>query len=211
MTDVPRMDRRRQFFFGMMLSTVLAGFFAIFMCLWRVVPSWAIGGWSLRAQYAFTPASSLDGLLRDYHRALDRGYSHALDLFLIDRLRDPVTIPEERNAILRFFSLRVPHSRAAPELFTLGMEWIGPVLEATDDADVEVRYGAVFFMEGLYLERRLYKPVIHADQDGPSVGLSRDERLMRAYIAFHEWWSLPAEQRDKRSPLGEAGLTINEP
>ena len=206
------MDTRRKLFVGMIVSTCLIGAFVLFLSLWRVVPSWVIGCWSLRTQYAFTPASSLDDLLRNYHRRLgDHGYSRPLDPFLIARLRNPTTAVEERDAILQFYSLRVPRSRANAELFSFGVEWIGPVLNATSGADAEVRSGAVFFMEGLYRGRELYKPVIYAEPDGPSVGLSQDEKVLRAYAAFHAWWALPSQQRDEQWPLDGIGIVIGEP
>ncbi len=211
MDDAARSLRRRQFIFGVIVSTVIAGFFAVFLCLWRVVPDWLVGQWSLRTQYALTPASSLDGLLRRYHQALDNGYSKALHGFLIPRLSDPSVSLEEQAAIVRFYCLRVPRSRARPELFTLGQSWIGNVLDATEDADAEVRRGAVFFMEGLYLGRELYKPVLFAEPDGPSAGMSREDAAQLAYVAYHAWWSLPPERRAERSPLEESGIAIGEP
>lgn len=206
------MDRRRKLFIGMIASAIVVGFFALFLSLWRVVPGWVIGCWSLRTLYIFTPASSLDELLRSYHHALgDHGYSRPLDPFLISRLRNPATVLDERDAILQFYSLRVPRSRASKELFSLGVEWIGPVLEATKGADLEVRCGAVFLMEGLYRGRELYKPVIYAEPQGPSVGLSRDNKFLRAYAEFYAWWSLSSERRGERSPLDDTGILIGEP
>jgi hypothetical protein len=210
-TDAAGSQRRRQFVIGVILSTIVAGFFAIFLCLWRVVPHWWVGQLSLRTQYALMPASLLDGLLRDYHRVLDNGYSNALHEALIARLRDPGVSSEECGAILRFYCLRVPRSRATRGLFTLGPEWIGAVLDATVGADAEVRRGAVFFMEGLHRGRELYKPMLCREPDGIAQGISKDEMATRAYIAFQIWWSLPEGERTSRTPLGGTALAIGEP
>jgi hypothetical protein len=205
------MSPRRQFIVGLILSTFIAGFFAVFLCLWRVVPHWSIGQWSLRTQYALMPASALDGLLRNYHRVLDNGHCNALHPFLIRRLHDPGLSMEERDAIMRFYSRRVPRSRARPELFTLGPEWIGTVLDATIAAEAEVRHGAVFLMEGLYRQREIYKPTLHAEPEGSAQDLSKDEVAERAYLAFQLWWSLPMGERARRAPLDGTGLAIGEP
>lgn len=204
-------QQRRQFIFGVILSTVIAGFFAIFLCLWRVIPHWWVGQWSLRTQYALTPASSLEGLLRDYHRVLDNGGCHIVHALLIAHLRDPDLSLDERDAIVRFYALRVPRSRATRELFTLGPEWIGTVLDATSGADADVRRGAVFFMEGLYLGRELYKPTLYIEPEGIALGIGPDEKVERAFAAYQIWWSLSEAQRAERAPLDGTGIAIGEP
>lgn len=195
----------------MMLSTLVSGCFAVFISLWRAVPQWSIGCWSLRTQYALTPTSSLDGLLRSYHRALDNGYSHALHPFLIGRLQSTAASDQEKQAILRFYGLRTERSRASAELFAQGRDRIGDVLKATMDSDPVIRPGAVFLMEGLYRQRELYKPSLFAEPDGSAVGLSESEVVLRAYIAYYDWWSLPAARREERAPLDGLGVSVGEP
>jgi hypothetical protein len=205
------MSRRRQFIVGLILSTFIAGFFAIFLSLWQVVPSWVIGSWSLRTQYALTPITVRGELLQRYHRALDTRFSHPFDPFLLARLRHPEVSSEERAAIICFYARRVAWKRAADEFFTLGREWIGVVLDATREAEGDVKHGAVLLMEGLLRGRQLSKPVIHAAGDGPAAGMSREDAALLAYVAFHVWWSLPAEHRAVRDPLDGTGIVISEP
>lgn len=201
---------RRRLFLGMIASTALVALFFLFVSLWRTVPHWWVGQWSLRTQYALTQASSVDGLLRDYHRALDYGDCRVVHALLVAQLRDPELSPEERDAILKFYSLRVPSSRAPSDLFTLGPQWVDAVLDATAVADAEVRSGAVFFMEGLCLGRRLYKPRLWRDREGPAANLSEDEVVERMHAAFREWSTSPERRNQGYGPFVE-GIIIIEP
>lgn len=208
MDGTARLQRRRQFFFGLIISTVIAGFFAVFISLWRGSPHWTFGQWSFSVQYSLAATSAREGLLRDYHRALDNGYSHWFNQWLEERLDG--STGEERVAILRFFALRAGRARQSLSLCERGPGLIGEVLAASAGQSLEDKRGAVMLMVCLR-RKNILKLFWHPDTTPD--GLIPDEQMMveQAWAGYAQWWTLPENERENHDPLASAGVTIESP
>jgi hypothetical protein len=204
------MSRRWWVWVGLISSTLLMGALAMFLSLWRVVPQWEVGAWSMRANWWLAPETSCETLLRSYHKALDNGYSHSLNAWLNDKLEPGRSTSTVRAAILRYFALRAERARQSHGICERGPEIIGEVLTVSRQLGPRDKRAAVILMESLR-QRQELKLSIEEDVPDGAKPIGQDTMSEKAWEAFHRWWELSSRERAEREPLAGTGIEIGSP
>lgn len=209
------MSRRQLVLIGLISSMIVLVSVTLLLSLWRAIPHWAVGQWSLRAQWAITPEQSREALLRSYHHALANGYSQDVNEWLNDKLDPGHSSMEERAIILRFFALRTSCARHPDNLCKRGKSLIGEVLAASTAQPVEDKRGAVMLM--VCLRHRSARKLFWG-QDSGANHLDESSMVETAWQAYEQWWRSSEIRSEKINsfekfddPLVETGISIGSP
>jgi hypothetical protein len=183
---------------------------ALFLSLWRILPHWEIGEYSMKVNWALTPEASCEKLLRAYHNALDNKYSPRFNQWLDEKLEPGRSSMTVRMAILRYFSLRAERARLQCDIYKRGPGLIREVLTVSRQLGPREKRAAVFLMECLR-HRQEMKLFMEQDIQAGTKRLEPDEMNEKAWEAFRQWWELSPRERAEHEPLEGTGIEIGSP